>query len=87
MSRTGIEGKHVTNSQGTVNNIPLVTQRRERAPFGMKGAETGEKGNNLRITAAGERVELPGSSTYSAGAEEVLIIETPGDGSWGDAKS
>lgn len=48
----------------------------------MEGGEAGAKGRNLRITAVGERVELPDATAYAAGAGEGLIIETPGGGGW-----
>jgi 5-oxoprolinase (ATP-hydrolysing) len=63
--------------------VSLLTQRRVLAPFGMEGGEAGAWGKNLRITAAGEQVELLGATSYAADPGEELIIETPGGGSWG----
>ena len=63
--------------------VSLLTQRRHSAPFGLEGGESGERGENLRATAAGERVELPGAISYAAEAGEQLSIETPGGGGFG----
>jgi 5-oxoprolinase (ATP-hydrolysing) len=64
-------------------DISLLTQRRDRAPFGMDGGEAGTKGKNVRVTAAGQRIELPGATSYAAEAGEGLVLETPGGGGWG----
>jgi 5-oxoprolinase (ATP-hydrolysing) len=64
-------------------DVSLLTQRRERAPFGMEGGEPGAKGKNVRITAAGQRLELAGAISYAAAEGERLILETPGGGGWG----
>jgi 5-oxoprolinase (ATP-hydrolysing) len=63
--------------------ISLLTQRREIPPFGLAGGEDGARGMNLRLTAAGERAELPGGTSYLAAAGEELIIVTPGGGAFG----
>jgi 5-oxoprolinase (ATP-hydrolysing) len=63
--------------------VSLLTQRRVMVPFGLEGGEAGARGKNLRITAAGERAELSGATSYAAEAGEALIIETPGGGGWG----
>jgi 5-oxoprolinase (ATP-hydrolysing) len=63
--------------------VSLLTQRRAIAPFGLQGGGAGAKGKNFQITAAGARVELPGTASYAAEAGEGLIIETPGGGGWG----
>lgn len=65
--------------------VSLLSQRRILAPFGLEGGETRAKGENVRVTAAGERAELPGARSYAAEAREELIIETPGSGGWGKA--
>ncbi len=63
--------------------VSLLTQRRERAPFGMEGGSSGAKGKNTRVHADGRREGLPGATAYGADAGEGLIIETPGGGAWG----
>lgn len=63
--------------------VSLLTQRRVLAPFGLQGGEAGAMGMNLRITAAGERVPMPGAASFAAEAGEGLLIETPGGGGWG----
>ncbi|MEO7424223.1 MAG: hydantoinase B/oxoprolinase family protein [Fibrobacteria bacterium] len=63
--------------------VSLLTQRRIIAPFGLAGGEDGARGMNIRVTAAGERAELPGATSYLAEAGEELIIVTPGGGAFG----
>jgi 5-oxoprolinase (ATP-hydrolysing) len=63
--------------------VSLLTQRRVPAPFGLQGGEAGARGKNLRITAAGQRTELPGATSFATEAGEGLILETPGGGGWG----
>ena len=67
--------------------ISLLTQRRVCAPFGMEGGGAGAKGKNVRVGVAGESIGLPGATSYTAGAGEAIIIETPGGGGWGDVRS
>jgi len=65
--------------------VSLLSQRRILAPFGLECGEARAKGENVRVTAADERAELPVARSYAAEAREELIIETPGGGGWGKA--
>jgi N-methylhydantoinase B len=58
--------------------LSLVTERRRRAPQGVRGGEPGALGRNL---VNGE--ELPAKVTRSLEAEDVVRVETPGGGGHG----
>jgi 5-oxoprolinase (ATP-hydrolysing) len=62
----------------------LMTERRERAPFGLEGGASGSKGRN-RVRRRGEtRAELlPGRAEVALEAGDELWIETPGGGGYG----
>jgi len=64
--------------------VSLMTERRERAPFGLEGGEAGSKGRN-RIRRHGERrtEALPGRAEAALDAGDELWIETPGGGGYG----
>jgi N-methylhydantoinase B/oxoprolinase/acetone carboxylase alpha subunit len=55
--------------------VSLLTERRARAPQGVRGGAPGAPGRNL---LNGE--ELPAKATRDLAAGEVIRIETPGGG-------
>jgi 5-oxoprolinase (ATP-hydrolysing) len=57
------------------------------APFGLEGGEVGARGRNVRVSAEGQKSEVPGAIAFTAEAGEGLIIETPGGGGMGGWKS
>jgi N-methylhydantoinase B len=59
--------------------LSLLTQRRAIGPRGMEGGIPGFAGRNL---LNGE--EVPAFATFDVGADDVLRIETPGGGGWGE---
>ncbi len=61
--------------------LSLLTQRRALAPRGAQGGAGGLPGRNLLNGA-----ELPAFTTLDLEAGDVLRIETPGGGGWGDAQ-
>ncbi|MDA1180689.1 MAG: hydantoinase B/oxoprolinase family protein, partial [Planctomycetota bacterium] len=65
-------------------DVSLLSQRRLISPYGMQGGEAGLMGRNQRIHANGRPEELPGSASYRAQPGEILRIETPGGGAWGE---
>ncbi len=65
--------------------VSILSERRERAPYGMAGGEPGQKGENVRVRAGGAEEKLKGKAAYHAEAGEELIIRTPGGGGWGKA--
>ena len=65
--------------------VSLLTQRRgPYPPYGAQGGQPGQFGCNS-IQRAGDKVEqLPGQVQIDAQAGDVLTIETPGGGGWGE---
>jgi 5-oxoprolinase (ATP-hydrolysing) len=70
-------------------DVSLVTQRRgPYPPYGLNGGEPGALGRNtLEHRAGGATEALAGRVQFRAEAGDVLIVETPGGGGWGAAKS
>jgi N-methylhydantoinase B len=65
--------------------VTLLTERRRFAPYGLAGGEPGHKGRNAFIQA-GQEQELPGKTTLTLQAGDILRIETPGGGGYGRVK-
>lgn len=66
--------------------VTLLTERRRFAPYGLSGAEPGQKGRNT-VVRAGQEQELPGKTTLTLQAGDILRIETPGGGGYGGVKA
>jgi N-methylhydantoinase B len=64
------------------SQITLLTERRRFAPYGLAGGEPGQVGHNLLIRDE-ETIELPGKSTQNLKPGDILRIETPGGGGYG----
>ena len=62
--------------------VTLLTERRRLAPAGAAGGGAGAPGRNL----LNDR-ELPAKCRVSLRAGDVLTIETPGGGGWGEAEA
>lgn len=64
--------------------VSLLTERRERAPFGLAGGEAGAKGCN-RVCRRGESQpeRLGGRAEVELNAGDELWIDTPGGGGFG----
>jgi len=58
-----------------------------RAPWGLAGGEPGARGRNAVERRDGRSEEIPGKATLSLEAGDRLIVETPGGGGFGPAKS
>jgi N-methylhydantoinase B len=86
---SGGEGVH-RGGDGVVREIEalepcrfaVVSERRRHAPQGAHGAAPGAPGRNL---LNGE--EIPAKTTGDLAAGDVLTIETPGGGGWGNRDS
>lgn len=64
--------------------VSLLTERRERAPFGLEGGAPGQPGRNRVWRAAtGVAEVVPGRASLALDAGDELWIETPGGGGFG----
>jgi 5-oxoprolinase (ATP-hydrolysing) len=63
--------------------VSLLTQRRDTAPYGLRGGDPGEAGRNRVRRARGDEQEVPGRATLQVDAGDLLIVETPGGGGFG----
>lgn len=64
--------------------VSLLTERRKRGPYGLKGGLEGKAGKNY-LLRDGQRVELPAKCTIKVMEGDRIIVETPGGGGWGKA--
>lgn len=65
-------------------NATLLTERRVYSPYGLHGGEPGRRGSNYLIRD-GSNFDLPGKGNIELHAGDILGIETPGGGGFGDA--
>jgi N-methylhydantoinase B len=63
--------------------VTLLTDRRRFQPYGLSGGQPGASGRTKLITQAGEK-ELPGKCSVAAHKGDIIRIETPGGGGWGE---
>ncbi len=63
--------------------LSLVTERRSRGPWGLAGGSPGSPGRNSLIRDEEER-ELPAKVTMEVVAGDVVVVETPGGGGYGE---
>ncbi|MCP4868445.1 MAG: 5-oxoprolinase [Proteobacteria bacterium] len=61
----------------------LLSERRERAPFGLAGGADGAKGSAAVHRAGGPSEALGGRFTIALEPGDVLEVQTPGGGGWG----
>jgi N-methylhydantoinase B len=61
-------------------SLSLLTDRRRHGPLGASGGEPGSPGRNL---VNGE--EVPPKTTRELAAGDVVTVETPGGGGWGES--
>jgi N-methylhydantoinase B/oxoprolinase/acetone carboxylase alpha subunit len=69
----------------TEADVTLLSDRREVGPYGLQGGASGKPGRNqLR---RGTKVNpLPAKTNFTVQAGDVLSIETPGGGGWGEGQ-
>ncbi len=66
--------------------VTLLSERRKHAPWGLQGGRDGKKGSNLLISR-GKRKRLPGKFSLRLNRGELLVVETPGGGGWGELEA
>lgn len=62
--------------------ITIISDRRKQGPYGLQGGEPGRPGRNA-LLREGQLLELPGKCSLAGRSGDVLVIETPGGGGWG----
>jgi N-methylhydantoinase B len=62
--------------------VTLLSDRRERGPWGLAGGASGKPGRNTLVRAGRSR-KLPAKTRFDARPSDLLRIETPGGGGWG----
>ena len=69
--------------------VTLITERRSQSPWGAQGGGAGTPGRNGLETADADGQPivqpLPGKTIINVAIGEVIRLETPGGGGWGDA--
>lgn len=67
--------------------VSTLSQHRRVPPYGMAGGAPGTLGANRVERADGTVTELGGSDSTDVGADDVLVVETPGGGGYGRPSS
>lgn len=63
--------------------VSIQSERRKFAPYGLFGGENGRKGKNI-LVRKGKITELPSKTTYRLLQDDIIRIETPGGGGYGN---
>jgi N-methylhydantoinase B len=63
--------------------VTLLSDRRKFQPYGLAGGEPGVAGRAVHASGTQSR-EIPGKSSLLARKGDVIRIETPGGGGWGN---
>jgi N-methylhydantoinase B len=70
----------------TPTQVGILSDRRERGPYGLAGGSAGKRGKNELIRRE-KKSSLPGKCAFHAEPGDILRIETPGGGGWGTKKT
>jgi N-methylhydantoinase B len=65
------------------SQVTILSERRRLEPYGLAGGESGLPGRNILIKA-GEESELPGKVSCQVMAGDIISLQTPGGGGFGD---
>lgn len=65
--------------------VTIISERRKFAPYGLHGGKEGSKGRNILISGE-KKKELNSKINFKADPGDVLRIETPGGGGYGQKK-
>jgi N-methylhydantoinase B len=64
--------------------ITIMSERRLKAPYGLKGGKSGKKGNNYHLIFENdEPINISEKIILEVKKGDSIIIETPGGGGWG----
>ena len=65
--------------------VTLLADRRKFRPYGLQGGEEGAAGRTIvTLASSGEEIALPGKCSRKLVKGDILRIETPGGGGWGE---
>ena len=62
----------------------IISERRERAPYGLAGGSPGKTGENVLIRWDGSETRLGSKVSLRCEPGDVISIRTPGGGGWGE---
>jgi N-methylhydantoinase B len=66
--------------------VTLMSERRRVRPWGLSGGGSGSPGRNRLLRGGGRVVDLPAKGPVGVEPGDVLTIETPGGGGWGERR-
>lgn len=66
-------------------NVTVLSDRRKSSPYGLAGGKPGAPGRNV-VIRRGVKQAMPSKFTAWLDRGDVLALETPGGGGWGDSK-
>jgi N-methylhydantoinase B len=67
--------------------VTLLADRRKFPPYGLEGGDPGQPGKATVTPAnSGESIDLPGKCSRKLKQGDVLRLETPGGGGWGNPR-
>ena len=68
----------------TPATVTITAERRRRRPYGLAGGQAGAPGGN-KLWHDHKAMELPGKTTFNIVSGDIVEIETPGGGGWGES--
>ncbi len=63
-------------------DVTILSDRRERGPYGLAEGSAGSPGRNVLVNRGGEK-PLPAKVRFEVESGDILRIESPGGGGWG----
>ncbi len=66
-------------------SLSLLAERRTERPFGLAGGAPGSAGSQCLVRPSGEVLPLAGHAALEVEPGDLLVLETPGGGGWGEA--
>lgn len=65
-------------------DVSILSNRRNIPPYGLAGGKPGKPGKNVLLRTDGQRQELMAKASIHLDMDDVLVIETPGGGGFGN---
>jgi N-methylhydantoinase B/oxoprolinase/acetone carboxylase alpha subunit len=66
--------------------VSILSERRKFCPYGIRGGGEAKKGKNILLTSTGKKIDLGPKVNLKVQPGDVLRIETPGGGGYGQKK-